>query len=73
VADSTAARIAVLCTGAVFAIQYLRNQKKPLDRGPRPPAHAPEHREVCHVADDAPQLRSGLPNEDVRITGPMRQ
>ena len=40
VADSTAARIAVLGTGAVITIQYLRNQKKQLDRGPRPPAHA---------------------------------
>ena len=40
VADSTAARIAVLGTGAVITIRYLRNQKKQLDRGPRPPAHA---------------------------------
>ena len=40
VADSTAARIAVLGTGAVLTIQYLRNQKKQLDRGPRPPVHA---------------------------------
>jgi hypothetical protein len=40
VADSTAARIAVLGTGAVVTIQYLRHQKKQLDRGPRPPAHA---------------------------------
>ena len=39
VADSTGARIAVLGTGAVVTIQYLRNQKKQLDRGPRPPAH----------------------------------
>lgn len=42
VPDSTAARIAVLGTGAVVTIQYLRNQKKQLDRGPRPSAHA-EH------------------------------
>lgn len=40
VADSTAARIAVLGTGAVVTIQYLRNQKKQLDRGSRPSAHA---------------------------------
>ena len=40
VADSTAARIAVLGTGAVVTIQYLRDQKKQLDRGPRPPIHA---------------------------------
>lgn len=40
IADSTAARIAVLGTGAVVTIRYLRNQKKQLDRGPRPPAHA---------------------------------
>ena len=40
VADSTAARIAVLGTGAVLTIQYFRQQKKQLDRGPRPPAHA---------------------------------
>jgi hypothetical protein len=40
VADSTGARIAVLGTGAVVAIQYLRNQKERLDRGPRPPVHA---------------------------------
>jgi hypothetical protein len=33
VADSTAARIAVLGTGAVLTIQHLRNQKKHLDRG----------------------------------------
>jgi hypothetical protein len=38
VADSTAARIAVLGTGAVVTIQYLRNQKKLLDPGPRPRA-----------------------------------
>ncbi len=35
VADSTAARIAVLGTGAVLTIQYLRLQKKRLDHGPR--------------------------------------
>ena len=35
VADSTGARIAVLGTGAVITIQYLRNQKKRLDRAPR--------------------------------------
>ncbi|MGH2896265.1 MAG: VC0807 family protein [Solirubrobacteraceae bacterium] len=40
VADSTAARIAFLGTGAVVTIQYLRHQKKRLDRAPRPPAHA---------------------------------
>lgn len=40
VADSTAARIAVLGTGAVLTIHYLRNQTKRLDRGPRPPARA---------------------------------
>jgi len=40
VADSTAARIAVLGTGAVVTVQYLRNQKKRLDREPRPAAHA---------------------------------
>jgi hypothetical protein len=38
VADSTGARIAVLGTGAVIAIQYFRNQKRQLDRGPRPTA-----------------------------------
>jgi hypothetical protein len=40
VADSTAARIAVLGTGAVLTARYLRSQKKQLERGPRPPAHA---------------------------------
>lgn len=35
VADSTAARIAVLGTGAVVTVQYLRSQKDRLDRGPR--------------------------------------
>jgi hypothetical protein len=40
VADSTGARIAVLGTGAVVTIQYLRLQKKRLDRGPRPATHA---------------------------------
>ena len=40
VADSTAARIAVLGTGAVVTIRYLRDRKKQLDRGQRPPAHA---------------------------------
>ncbi len=35
VADSTAARIAVLGTGGVLTIQYLRLQKKRLDHGPR--------------------------------------
>jgi hypothetical protein len=40
VADSTGARIAVLGTGAIVTIQYLRHQKKRLDRGPRHPAHA---------------------------------
>ena len=39
VADSTGARIAVLGTGAVVTIRYLRLQKKRLDRRPRPPAH----------------------------------
>ncbi len=33
VADSTGARIAVLGTGAVITIQYLRDQKKRLDQG----------------------------------------
>ncbi len=42
VADSTAARIAVLGTGAVIAIQYLRDQKERLDRRPQPPTQA-EH------------------------------
>ena len=40
VADSTAARIAVLGTGAVVTIRCLRNQKKQLDRGPRPSTRA---------------------------------
>ncbi len=40
VADSTGARIAVFGTGLVITIQYLRNQKKRLERGPRPPVHA---------------------------------
>jgi hypothetical protein len=40
VADSTGARIAILGTGLVITIRYLRDQKKRLDRGPRPPAHA---------------------------------
>lgn len=40
VADSTAARIAVLGTGAAVTIQYFRSQRKQLDRRPRPPAHA---------------------------------
>ena len=44
VADSTGARIAVLGTGAVATIQYLRNKKKRLDRGARPPAHAKRDR-----------------------------
>jgi hypothetical protein len=35
VADSTGARIAVLGTGAVLTIQYLRGQQKRLDRPPR--------------------------------------
>ena len=35
VADSTGARIAVLGTGAVITIQYLRTQKKRLDGAPR--------------------------------------
>ena len=35
VADSTAARIAVLGTGAVITFRYLRNQKNRLDRAPR--------------------------------------
>ena len=39
VADSTGARIAVLGTGAVGTIRYLRLQKKRVDRRPRPPAH----------------------------------
>ena len=41
VADSTGARIAVLGTGAVVTLQYLRSQK---ERGPRPPAHAERDR-----------------------------
>jgi hypothetical protein len=40
VADSTAARIAVLGTGAVLTIRYLRNQKTHSDRGSRPSTHA---------------------------------
>jgi hypothetical protein len=40
VADSTGARIAVLGTGAVITVKYLRAQKKRLDPAPRPPAHA---------------------------------
>jgi hypothetical protein len=40
VADSTGARIVVLGTGAVIAVQYFRNQKRQRDRGPRPAAHA---------------------------------
>ena len=39
VADSTGARIAVLGTGVVGTIRYLRLQKKRVDRRPRPPAH----------------------------------
>jgi hypothetical protein len=34
VADSTAARIAVIGSGAVVTIRYLRDQQKRLDRGP---------------------------------------
>lgn len=37
VADSTGARIAVLGTGAVITIQYLRNFSKRPDRGPQAP------------------------------------
>ena len=44
VPDSTGARIAVLGTGAVLTIQYLRLQKKRPDRRPRPAHHA-EHEE----------------------------
>ncbi len=40
VADSTAARIAVLGTGTILTIQHLRHQKKHLDRGSRPSPHA---------------------------------
>jgi hypothetical protein len=40
VADSTGARIAVLGTGLLITIEYLRNQKKRHDRGPRHPAQA---------------------------------
>ncbi len=40
VADSTAARIAVLGTGLVVTVQYLRNQKKQRDRGQRSPTRA---------------------------------
>lgn len=38
VADSTGARIAVLGTGAVLAVQYFRDQRKRLGRGSRRPA-----------------------------------
>ena len=44
VADSTGARIAVFGAGLVITIQYLRNQKRRLDHGPRPPAHAERDR-----------------------------
>ncbi len=44
VPDSTGARIAVLGTGTVLTIQYLRLQKQRPDRGPRPADHA-EHEE----------------------------
>lgn len=44
VADSTGARIAVLGTGLVITIHYLRNQKKRIDREPRPPVHAERDR-----------------------------
>jgi hypothetical protein len=40
VADCTGARIAVLRTGLVVTSQYLRHQKKRLDRGPHGPAQA---------------------------------
>ena len=40
VADSTAARIAVMGTGLALTIQYLRNQKKQSDRGQRRPGRA---------------------------------
>lgn len=40
VPDSTAARIAVIGTGAVVAIQYFRHQKKRRDSGLPSPAHA---------------------------------
>lgn len=40
VADSTAARIAVLGSGAVLTIRYLRTQTRRLDQGPRPPVGA---------------------------------
>ena len=40
VADSTGARIAVLGTGAIVTIQYLRLRNKRLDRRPRHPAQA---------------------------------
>jgi hypothetical protein len=40
VADSTAARIAVIGVGAVVAIQYFRHQKKRRDSLLQPPAHA---------------------------------
>ncbi len=43
VADSTGARIAVLGTGAVVTIQYLRRQRKRLDREPR--SHTPAERD----------------------------
>jgi hypothetical protein len=40
VADSAAARTAVLGTGAVLTIQYLRDDKKRLDEAARTSAHA---------------------------------
>lgn len=40
IADSTGARIAVLGTGLVVTIRYLRNQKKQLDRRSHRPARA---------------------------------
>lgn len=39
IADSTAARIVVLGTGLVVTIQYLRNQRRRLNRGRDRPGH----------------------------------
>jgi hypothetical protein len=44
VADSTATQIAVFGIGPVVTTQYLRDQKKRLGRGPRPPARAARDR-----------------------------
>jgi hypothetical protein len=44
VADSTAARIVVIGTGAILAIQFIRNQKQRLNRGQPPPTRAGRRR-----------------------------